>query len=529
MSDFDFDDIEKILLKAGLNEDQMIRFSKNKLSRTYFKEINLYPQQIEAGKALQKSLEKHNVVCLAAKTQVGKTGTTISLAKDLIHKGVSIENIFVISGLNDREWKKQTQDRFPKEFMNQIYKRDELLKHFSPKVKGLKNLYIIIDEVQYASKKNQTTDKMFTELGWTPKYLKENNIKIIEVSATPNGNIYDLKKDEWKDVVDIVFMSDGKGYVSLKSLYDSGQIKQYQDLYCWDINKNKCKDIKSLIHAIKELEKDIQSFDEPRYHIIRVGTSTKLAIVKQNFEKYFNNEYRYVEVSSLSADEDDINKILTMPPKTHKIIFVLQKYRCSKTLNKKYIGVLYEQYTVNKDFSVVIQGLAGRITGYDKHDCICYTDIPILHTYEELWESKFHSRVKWSTSTSTYSKSKGETVSKLTFNCRNDNANKSNEEREPIIKKFKTQEAAKRYYNKRLKSVFGGRGPQKRKPNSKGFYVTTIGRKRGTDVYSCDEIYEVRKWSLNHDHKLTFHPCYEDKNDKSTLQFWMIYYEPDIA
>ena len=91
-------------------------------------------------------------------------------------------------------------------------------------------------------------------------------------------------------------------------------------------------------------------------------------------------------------------------------------------------------------------------------------------------------------------------------------------------KKFKTQEEIKQYYNTELKSRFGGRGPQLRKPNANGYYETVIGRKRGKGIYSCDELYEVRKWSLNETHNYTFHPCYENINDKSTLQFWIIHY-----
>lgn len=43
-------------------------------------------------------------------------------------------------------------------------------------------------------------------------------------------------------------------------------------------------------------------------------------------------------------------------------------------------------------------------------------------------------------------------------------------EDEPVIQKFNTQDEAKEYY----KSIAGGRGPNKIKPNEDGYYEATI-------------------------------------------------------
>lgn len=98
-------------------------------------------------------------------------------------------------------------------------------------------------------------------------------------------------------------------------------------------------------------------------------------------------------------------------------------------------------------------------------------------------------------------------------------------EREPTIRTFKTQEEAKAYYHTHLKAKFGSntRGPNTRKPDEHGFYLSTSNRM--TKVRTTDEILEIRKWALNEGHHYTFHPCYKDPTNQDTLEWWLIYYE----
>ena len=100
--------------------------------------------------------------------------------------------------------------------------------------------------------------------------------------------------------------------------------------------------------------------------------------------------------------------------------------------------------------------------------------------------------------------------------------NDSDELQEPVIKKFKTQEEAKEYYNKELKGKLNGRGPNEKKPNNDGYYEANIRSKK--KIYSCEEIYKNRRCNIENGAGYGFSPCYEDLNDKSTLQWWFIHY-----
>lgn len=103
-------------------------------------------------------------------------------------------------------------------------------------------------------------------------------------------------------------------------------------------------------------------------------------------------------------------------------------------------------------------------------------------------------------------------------------------DREPIIKKFKTQEELKEYFNQN-KNRLGSptaRGPQKRTPITEGEHCgkfpANLNRSGGTRVATYDEIYAIRKHGLNNTHKYYVYPCYQDINDITTLEFWIIHY-----
>ena len=133
--------------------------------------------------------------------------------------------------------------------------------------------------------------------------------------------------------------------------------------------------------------------------------------------------------------------------------------RCAKTLKKNFIGILYDRHSKNPDDATIIQGLIGRDTGYDNNGIsICYTNINSIEKYEELWNSNFEdTTIKWNSKTTKYTN--GILSSKNTFNDPKDydgfsvESDESDKRKEPVIKKFKTQEEAKEYYNKELKEI----------------------------------------------------------------------------
>ena len=94
----------------------------------------------------------------------------------------------------------------------------------------------------------------------------------------------------------------------------------------------------------------------------------------------------------------------------------MEMLRCSKTIKKQYLGVVYERFTPEPEDAVIIQGLLGRCTGYDDNkQTIIFTNIASIIKYYRLWESGFDDRtIKWNSKTTTYRR--GELRGNKTFN-----------------------------------------------------------------------------------------------------------------
>ena len=516
--------IMKLRKQNVLNELEILKLTG--------KSVIFENQEIIASKVVTAFKNRKIInIMVVSKTQSGKTGSMCATIKQYLEDTsnlIPIENIYIITGLSSCEWKDQTKERMPESIQTRVFHRCELPNTFVDEIKDKQNILIIMDEIQVAAKKGQTIYKTFKNAGLLNKSkLYENDIKILEYTATPDGTIYDLMK--WNDASSKILADVGDGYISSFNLLQMGRVKQYKELCGYDKETGEVDE--EVFENIQEIKNDIDNYSNPLYHIIRTKNGPEQDLTIQNFKKIFNvDTYNFIKYDRESEIED-INKTLIIKPERHTFIFIKEMLRCAKTLKKKFIGILYDRYSKNPDDTTIIQGLVGRDTGYDNNGIsICYTNINSIERYEELWKSNFEDKtIKWNSKTTKYTN--GILSGKNTFNDPKDYdgfsvaSDDSDEIKEPVIKKFKTQEEAKEYYNKELKETMGGRGPIKRKPDENGFYLSTIGKgENRTRVRTTKEIYDVRKWSLNETHHYTFHPCYEDINDNSTLQWWFIHY-----
>ena len=85
-----------------------------------------------------------------------------------------------------------------------------------------------MDEIQIASKKDQTIYKAFDAAGLLDMeniFMKD--IKIVEFSATPNGTIYDLM--EWTHHGSKILSQPGDNYISSKLLLEEGKVKEFKE------------------------------------------------------------------------------------------------------------------------------------------------------------------------------------------------------------------------------------------------------------------------------------------------------------
>jgi len=497
----------------------------------------IFDNQDKCGEEICKVFKNKSIInCLVyGMTQTGKTGCMTSCIQHYcLSNLIPIDNIYIITGLSDIEWKKDTKNRMPESINSRVFHRANLTKTFLKDIKKKKNILIIMDEIQIACEENQTINRIFKECGFYDlDLLLEYDIKLIQFSATPDGNINDIL--DWKLHSAKVKLEPGENYYGTKEALEQKRVKQFKDL----TNINNILELKTYIE---------EKFTNSRYHLIRVpnkrenvnGTNNQ-DIVISNFKKVFSNGYKYNK-NYLKPKKGDINDILNKKPVKHTFIFYCEILRCAKTQYKEYIGVSYERFNNNPNDSSIIQGSFGRLTGYDDNgDSICYTNIPSLINYIKLWKNhmEFKKGIEWNTKTTRYIESDDITHSTGTFNSvknieqlKNNCSEKVKKIILPNITKCKSFNDISKLFNKNGKYYKNNkRGPRK-KHKDNGFFkeTPTWERKSGPNIISKKIFEEKEKtgdWGFysHKGNKYRCWACYSDITDPNTVEWWLIYYE----
>ena len=218
---------------------------------------------------------------VVASCQAGKTGCMLAIIEKLLQTDslVNPDNIFVITGLSDTEWVAQTKKRLPFIGENVIHRGQ--FRNSYALLKNIKNALIIIDECQIACKEDMSVDKLLGHENTGLKdlaYLKDNNVNIVEFSATPNSTLNDIEL--WNTCSKTHVMMPGEGYNGHEALIVNERIRQAKDLFIdnepeaglpYDSELARNKKIKPANDAVKELKRVIEErcYSTPRFHIIR--------------------------------------------------------------------------------------------------------------------------------------------------------------------------------------------------------------------------------------------------------------------
>ena len=467
-----------------------------------------------------------------APPQWGKTGSMFSVIQQIY---VPPENIFIITGHSSIEWKEQTIIRMPPIIQSNVYHRPDL-KKFPVAIAGKKNVLIIIDECHIAAKIGQTLATIFKDANLLDyNYLFENDIKILEYSATPNGTLYD--HNTWGNTGRKVIVKDFENYIGPIELFSSKRVRQCEDLITKESDESSVDGFIVNETILDQLLETILSFLTKRYHIFRPQVSIFDDLIDSLKDKQFLKTTivrgdRVLRVKRKQFDiiiydlkyKLDINELLSQKPEQHTIILLKEKLRCAKTIEKKYLGVLYERFSNKPSDSVIIQGLLGRSCGYDTNeDSIIYTYIPSIETYKNMWTKIFDDiSIEWKSDTTKYKR--GKTISTGTFI--KEKTSKFADEiphQEPVenteIITFNNVENMYRYLRD------SGRIPRSLESSTK---------KRGDFYLYRDEIYNekmvtyyLKSHAGSNGSGKTYAPYYLDINNPMTLRFAVAVLPPD--
>jgi len=371
-------------LKITIQSIYLYNFEENekRLKETDGKFITDY--QFEKAKEIYKDFydidcDKKILSLIVAETQMGKTGIIQALTYEFVkNDNINPLNIFILTGLSSCEWVKQTKERFIDIIRPNIFHRNTIGK-FAESLKTLNDMIIFLDEVHIATELKNEIGKTFLNSGLLNiDNLIERNIKIIQISATPDIALSELYKwDETNYNVSIIKSPDN--YIGIQKLLDNNQIFEYKSLT--DINN--VKEIKQTIQ--------IKYGNNFKYHLLRVHTNLGDSyITMKNINNVFDDDDKflvrnYFIDNEIDATEDLNDLYLDNKPNKHTIIIIKEKIRCSYTINKTNIGILYERKaeTIQNE-TTIIQGFLGRACGYydnSNRNIIIYTNLDKVAAY----------------------------------------------------------------------------------------------------------------------------------------------------
>lgn len=510
-----------IIAYNAAKADNHLRFLEGDVKAT---QEYIFPNQMQDAQNIIDKFYKNNrlVISIQKKTKVGADGLMIEIAKLLTtHTDdkfvINPANVRIITGMSNAGWEKDMIDKAPMCFKDNIFHHGKLSKADLMITNGL----IIIDEIDTGDKEFQVLHKTLKDAGILDvKHMKENNNRVVVISATMIKQLYDLKS--WGELHELYKMTIPSSYIGHKDFLEKGIIKEFYPLTTKE-------------NAEKWIQEDILDNygNDYRVHIVRVDTKTAGIVHKACKRKGISFK---IHTTNERMSEEEINEIFREPLNQHIVLTIKGFFRRANLIPngwKVRIGATHERYTKNVDNNVQAQGLPGRMTGYWRvliesgYKTGPYrTSIKAIEEYEKSYEDPFG---KNSYQTNGFTKKKGKiTLKKNTMlsaknikNLEPVDSSINHESKKPITNKFKTHKEAKDYYNKELKERMKGIGPRERKPDADGYYRATIRSKR--DIYSCTEVELEEKHGLT-ENNYRYYPCYEDKEDKTTLQWWIVHY-----
>ena len=294
------------------------------------------------------------VVSITKKTKVGADGLMVELAKQMTtHPDddfvINPANVRIITGMSNAGWEKDMKDKAPYCFKDKIFHHGQL-RH--SELCGLKNALIIVDELDNGDKEYQVLHNTLKAAGVLDmRYLEENNVRFVFISATMVKELYELYK--WGEHHCLFKMSIPESYIGHVEFLERGIIQEFYPLTTVDAGN-------------KWIQEDILDNygDDFRVHIVRANKKTAIAIQSACVQQ--GVDYRN-HTTSDKIEEDVLCRLFESELTRHVVLIVKGFYRRANMIPNEWklrIGATPELYTKLVDNNAQIQALPGRMTGY---------------------------------------------------------------------------------------------------------------------------------------------------------------------
>jgi len=366
-----------------------------------------HPEQHAAGfQLINRFTDQQPVSILLAQMQSGKTGAYLFTAFEMVRQDL-VDRVVIICGSSDTSLRAQTKsdlDVSLKAFqMETLRNQDiegttnligaEIGVFFSQDLAKVdeigENTLIIHDESHMAQSKQNIPFKVFYQKNDLEKALmgdftalKEKNNYILGVSATPFSEIVANKKvqtGDWTteesallggvdlDPKNFFFMQPGEGYIGVPDLLLNNSIKFEAE----NIKTDSCDHIASILRKGSE-----------KYHKKYVVVRSLRAEKDRDMMETIATSCGYNYVSIFGGENTSLD-FMENEPFNKTIVHICGRFRMGQVVPKRFIAMVYEQ-SVNPNADTILQGLVGRMCGYQAAGSHASVDIYVSLKAEEL-------------------------------------------------------------------------------------------------------------------------------------------------
>ena len=330
-------------------------------------------------------------VHLAAEMQAGKTGVVSTLIRLIFANAARIritpDRIFVLTGMSDNAWTKQTKERLPGNVRGGVAHSggfEKIVRALRTLAAGgyLENVLIVFDESHIASNEGNRPNRLIYDqvANLCPRdRWAESNIHFLTISATDPAKSSICSESRASRVVRLLTNEE---YQSVESLTNAGRIRftdKFGNLHLMD--------------AINELQRAITEFTQPLYHILRPpqGQQRRVEMLLKDFFPGCNvipwdSTTKLIDNGDASSTPiDDINDLLEVEPEVHTFFLLKNMFYASKTMDDTNVGILWDRKGGKDDTN--LQSLLGRALGYGKSKrTIVYTSNETVENYLGFWQ-----------------------------------------------------------------------------------------------------------------------------------------------
>jgi len=339
---------------------------------------------------------------LVAQMQSGKTFTYMFVFMEMMCRMKRVDSVVIFSGNAEVALKKQTQECLDNREFEEFYKEylvckcgkdaedvDDLWHGYVSKIKeqakiqvvwgtegakphaSMRRTLFIWDESHFAQDKKMCPDKFLETMGILPngdfRRLNDSDNYVLSVSATPFSEICDIQhQQQGKMVVPFV---PSESYWGVQRMWESGMIVEYNDTK---------EEARKQMTVMERFE------GQKKIGIIRIPKSSKKGTT-ESYERVFTqmatqldyDVFLYYEAENEEQKEDrrriTNRQFLEMLDEDNltrnSLILIKEHCRMGQVLKKKNISFVMESSN-NSRTDVVLQGLLGRMCGYDGNPLI---------------------------------------------------------------------------------------------------------------------------------------------------------------